>query len=83
MVSPLHAVPLDASSHPEAAQPRRHRRVVSASFVQRVGATEAGEREASELITLLADALERIAETSTDAAARGVAEDALALFQGR
>jgi hypothetical protein len=39
--------------------------------------------EAAELISILADALERIAETTTDAAARSIAELAMAEFHGR
>ena len=39
--------------------------------------------EPLDLIALLADALERIAEVSSDPNARETAEDALAIFQGR
>jgi hypothetical protein len=45
------------------------------------GAMAADDADTAHVIALLADALERIAETTTDATTRAIAEDALALFQ--
>ena len=42
----------------------------------------ADDADTADVIALLADALERIAETTTDATSCEIAADALALFQG-
>ena len=84
MAQPLRALATDGTL--EDASSRRHRavRLASSSTEQPagLGAQEADDRDAARTISLLAEALERIAEQTTDAAARDLAEDALALFQG-
>ena len=87
MAQPLRALATDATPEDaNSASSRRHRaiRLASAAAGQqaRFGAQEADDRDAARTISLLAEALERIAEQTTDAAARDLAEDALALFHG-
>ena len=48
-----------------------------------LAATAGEDRDASGIVTLLADALEEIARMTSDSTARELAEDALALFEGR
>ncbi|HEY2511298.1 MAG TPA: hypothetical protein VGI39_10600 [Polyangiaceae bacterium] len=82
MAQPLPALVTEATS--DDLNSRRHRAIRLASFAEpaRVGAQEAEDRDAARTIALLAEALERIAARTTDAGARDLAEDALALFQG-
>jgi hypothetical protein len=71
---------------PDEVPSRRHRTVVSASFAEAAREDAQGAGEAIGQLSLLAhleDALERIASTTTDAAARDLAEDTLALYRGR
>jgi hypothetical protein len=63
---------------------RRHRAVVSASFAERPQPdvrAERAEQEAIEQLSLLAGALGPLAETTFDAAARAMAEDASDWFE--
>ena len=63
---------------------RRHRRVLPA--LTPVNLEEAGDDEvgdAANMIAILAEALEAIAECTNDAGARRIASEALVLFHGR
>ena len=85
MAQPLRALATDATPEDaNSASSRRHRaiRLASAAEPTGFGAQEADDRDAARTISLLAEALERIAEQTTDALARDLAEDALALFHG-
>jgi hypothetical protein len=62
---------------------RRHRAVTQTTLDEPEREMSADDRGTSEVINLMADALEQIALTTTDATARDLAEEALALFQGR
>lgn len=85
----MHALKLGQGTGLEELRPLRHRAVspspgagdraddrVTRSF-------DDDDREAASIIALLADALEQVAATTVDPSARAIAEDALALFQGR
>jgi hypothetical protein len=84
MPAPLRALKLDPSAI-QKPRSRRRRAVTSASFVGRPSASEQEQdhREGADLLMLLEDALARIAETTSDPATREIAEDTLALSQGR
>jgi hypothetical protein len=81
----MRALKLD---HAPTSEPRRSLRHRSASAPipaseRPTRAFDDDDRDAASMIALLADALEQIASTSTDGASREIAEDAIALFQGR
>jgi hypothetical protein len=63
---------------------RRHRPVSATVQIERPTASfDDEDRDASSIIALFADALERIVETTTDPASKAIAEESLVLFQGR
>jgi hypothetical protein len=59
------------------------RLIAAKAFADFTRTSDADDRATSDALELLASALEEIAATTTDEFARTLAEDALALFQGR
>jgi hypothetical protein len=80
----MHAMKDDLEIAFEELRSRRHRPLSGTVQVERpTAAFDDEDRDASSIIALFADALERIVETTTDPAAREIADDALVFFQGR